>query len=392
MGNEFQFAYDPIFYAQEALMVVEQAMGLASRVYRGFDEEKKSAVKGETISVRKPSSFTTNPGGSGVYQDLDTDGLEIKVDQWEEVKFKLSDKELSLHPSTIISDHIRPAAYAIAKKVNESIAALAKFIPWQVDIPDTVDEDAILLPRGIIRSNTGDLLNSEMLHYGIGDALENKFLKMDIFKNASVAGQGNNKTLFNGSLGEVYKVEHFVDQTMPIHTGGTVLSGADQAGALGADALKGGTTISITGFTGTETLKAGDSFVIAGNTQRYVVTSDIALTAGAATIGVYPKLVQDYPSASAVTFDAATTAAKKYDTNMMFHRNAFALAFAPLSEMGNGVGASMAVITDPKTKISIRSRIAYDDKYASVGVTLDALWGVKVLDDRFACIARRKIA
>lgn len=391
MANNMQFGYDPIFYAQEALMVVEQSMGLAARVYRGYDEEKKSAVQGQTISIRKPSSFVTNPGGSGVYQDLDTDGLEVKVDQWEEVKFKLTDKELSLTPATIISDHIRPAAVAIAKKVNQSIAALAKFIPWQVDVPDTVDEDAILLPRGIIRANTGDLLNTEMLHFGIGDALENKFLKMDVFKNASVAGQGNNDTLFNGSLGMLYKVEHFVDQTMPTHTGGTALSGADQTGALAADAPKDAVTISLSGFAGTETLVAGDSFVIAGNAQRYVVTSDIAFTAGAATIGVYPKLAQAYPSGSEVKFDAATTAAKKYDTNLMFHRNAFALAFAPLSEMGNGAGANMAVITDPKTNISIRSRVAYDDKIAAVAVTLDCLWGVKVLDDKFACVARRKL-
>lgn len=392
MANNLSLAYDPIFYAQEAISAVESAMGMAARMYRGFDEEKKSATPGTTVRVRKPSTFTVQDGGTGTTQDVNTDYMDIVVNKWKEVKFKLTDKELSLAPSFLISDHIRPAAYALAKYVNTQACLLANDIPWQVDLGATTSAQDIILPRSVIRQNTGDLLDREMLHYGIDDVLESNFLDTDIFKNASTTGQGNNQALFNGSLGIRYGVETFVDQTLPMHIGGTALAGADQVGALTAEALKDSTTVALGSFAGVETLAKGDSFVIAGNTQRYVITGDVTFTAGAATANVFPKLVQTYPAASVVTFDAATTNAKKYSTNLMFHKNAFALAFAPLSEVGDGLGARMATITDPKTNISIRSRIAYDDKYASVVVTLDILFGMKTVYDKYACIGRREVA
>ena len=392
MPNIFSDAYDPIFYAQEAITQIEQAMGMSARVYRGLDEEKKSATRGSTIRVRKPSTFVVTEGGAGTFQDLDTDGLDMVVDNWKEVKFKLTDKELALHPDTIISDHIRPAAYAIANYVNSQVGLLSRDIPWRVDMGATISDEDIINPRGVLRQNLGDILDTSMLHYGIDDVVESKFLGLDIFKTASTTGQGMNSTLYNASLGTRYRVETFVDQTLPVHVGGSLVASADTAGALSADALKGATTVSLAGFTGDVTLKKGDSFVIAGNAQRYVVEADASLTAGAGTVSVYPKLVQGYASGSVVTFDANTTAAPKYSTNLMFHPNAFALAFAPLPEVGNNLGAKMATITDPKTKISIRSRVAYYDQNATVAVTLDVLFGCKTINDKYACVVRRGIA
>jgi len=34
--------YDPIYYAQEGLQLLENALGMATRVHRGFNEERKS--------------------------------------------------------------------------------------------------------------------------------------------------------------------------------------------------------------------------------------------------------------------------------------------------------------------------------------------------------------
>jgi hypothetical protein len=147
----------------------------------------------------------------------------------------------------------------------------------------------------------------------------------------------------------------------------------------------------VANFASGETLKAGDSLVIAGNTQRYSVTADVTLTGGAGTVSVWPKLVQDYSSGDVVTAedDSTTVHAGSYYSNILFHRNAFAVAFAPLPEIGDGAGAKMAVVTDPQTNLSIRSRLAYDDANAKVVVTYDLLYGVLCLDPNLAVIYRR---
>ena len=48
--------YDPIFYAQEALVQLEKALGLAGRVHRGYDSTPQQL--GSTIQIRRPGIFT----------------------------------------------------------------------------------------------------------------------------------------------------------------------------------------------------------------------------------------------------------------------------------------------------------------------------------------------
>jgi len=246
----------------------------------------------------------------------------------------------------------------------------------------------------VLRGNAGALVDMGGVHFAIDAELEAALLARDVFHSAAVAGANSATALLQGSLGTRFGVEHFVNQTLPTHTSGTVVAaGTDAVGALDGVHEKGATSLALTDFSGAETLKAGDSFVIAGNTQRYVVAEDAVLTAGAnASVAIYPALVQDHENGDAVTFDdgnATGVHADSYHCNLMFHRNAFALAFAPLPEIGDGAGANMAVIHDPRTGLSIRSRLAYIDASATVNVTLDVLFGVACLDPNLAVVLRR---
>ncbi len=49
--------YNPTFYAAEALILLQNALGMANRVYRGYETERKGYNLGETVQVRKPSEF-----------------------------------------------------------------------------------------------------------------------------------------------------------------------------------------------------------------------------------------------------------------------------------------------------------------------------------------------
>lgn len=390
--------YNPIFYAQEGLLWLEKALGMAGRVYRGFDPSRSSATPGDTIKVKRPGVFTTQAGGTGTLSDIDPDEIQVKVDTWREVKFGLTDQELATTGDVIISDHIRPAAYALAAYIDTSLTALYKYVGWSADLAATISALDIINPRKVLRDQVGPLLDTMDSHYAIDATLEASFLNLGIFHQAQIAGETTSQdALLNGSLGRRFGVEFFVNQTLPTHTSGTVVSaGTDVSGTLTGDHSKGAEAVTIGALsTGSpaETLKAGDSFVIAGHTQRYVVTADVTLTGGSTgSVAIWPPLVQDYSNGAVVTFEDGTVTgnnADSFNANLMFHRNAFCLVMAPLPEIGDGAGAKMSVVTDPQTGLSIRSRLSYDDTNAKVIVTLDVLFGVKCLDPNLAVVCRR---
>jgi hypothetical protein len=394
MSNQLS-AYQPTFYAQEALLHLEKALGMATRVHRGYDAERRSASIGQSISIRRPSGFSTQPGGAGAAPDLSADSVSITLDNWREVKFAITDKELAYGGQRLVDEHIAPAAYALAAYVDLQLTGLAARIPWAYDCATPATEADILGGRKILRNNAGALVDLGNVHFAIDPELEAAFLSRDVFHSAAVAGALNSQdALLRGSLGVRFGVEHFVNQNLPSHASGTLVSaGTDTAGALNGAHAKGAGAVSLAGFTGAQTLAAGDSFAIAGHAQRYSVAADAALTDGAnASVPVFPALVQDYETGALVTFEngaASGCHADSYAANVLFHRNAFALAFAPLPEIGDGAGANMSVITDPKSGISIRSRLAYIDATATVNVTLDVLFGAACLDPNLAVILRR---
>jgi hypothetical protein len=54
---------------------------------------------------------------------------------------------------------------------------------------------------------------------------------------------------------------------------------------------------------------------------------------------------------------------------------------APLPETGNELGARVATVSDPVTKLSLRSRLYYVGNSSEVHVAIDCLYGVETLDN-----------
>jgi hypothetical protein len=72
--------------------------------------------------------------------------------------------------------------------------------------------------------------------------------------------------------------------------------------------------------------------------------------------------------------------------NLAFHPEAFILAMRGLPEPPAATGAQAATIRDPESGLVIRVLYAYNPSYLGVQVTLDVLYGVKVLRDEKACV------
>lgn len=364
--------YDPLFYAQEAIIQLHKNLGMAGRVHRGYD--KSPQQKGSVISISRPSTFTALAAPQTA-QALTAGEVQIVLDQWYEVKFALTDKELTFTTEKIIQDHIGPAAYAIADKIDSQLALLYRDIPWSNTNGSPVVVADFTANRRILNTNNAP---TDQRHIMLSPTQEEEALNLSAFSQHQGAGDQGTQTQMRGTLGMKYGFEVFMNQNVQTHTAGV---SADATGALVGAHAAGGTTVAFDGVTSAGTFKRGDSFVIAGNSQRYVFTADATASSGAvAATNITPALVQAYDDDAVITITLLSG-----EQGLGFHRNAFALAMAPLSEMGDGKGASIATVTDPVTGLSLRARVFYVGDTSTNYVSIDALWGIKTLDPNLAC-------
>lgn len=370
--------YNPIFYAQEGLIALEKALGMAGRVHRGHD--KSPQQRGQTIQIPVPSSFeatSVNTSTGGTTQDLDTGSVAVTLDHWYEVKFALTDQELTYAGDRVIQDHVRPAAYALADKIDQTLVGLWCNVPWVSPVSSTPAVSDLTAARKVLFNNKVPMFDDN-LHMMVSGSMEAGLLNLEAFSQFQGAGLDGAQTQMRGSLGRKFGFEVFANQNVDAYACG---GAADVTGALDASLAKGASSISFSGVTAEAGFKKGDTFVLAGHSQRYVLTADAtASTGGAVTSASFtPPAAASYATSSAVTFDLPASGVSKTQ-NLAFHRDAFALAMAPLTDMGSQLGAQVATVTDPLTGLALRSRLFYDADKSTIKVALDALWGVKCLN------------
>jgi hypothetical protein len=368
-GNVLNF-YDPLFYAQEALIVLEKELGFAARIHRGYEPSPQQ--KGSVINISKPGTFTAQNAPGSVAQDVATGGVSITLDTWKEVKFKLTDKELTFTKEKIVNDHIRPAAYALADSIDMRCASLYQDI---YKYGGTVSADlALITDLTRVRRMFQDQMvpDDGQRHLAINNASEEALLALATFNANAGVPSAAQEAFLKGSLGSKFSYEIFSSLNIPTHTNGTVVSG-NLTGTAGATVGSVG-TVSVSGGTVTK----GTLFTIAGNTTVFVVTADVtATTTTIAALNFAPALPAGFsPSAAAMTFIGT------HANNIGFHRNAFALAMAPLSELGNNLGVRMNTLSF--NDLSLRSKVWYDADSSELRVSLDCLYGIKTLDPQLA--------
>lgn len=365
--------YDPTIFAQEALIQLENALGMAARVHRGFS--KGAQAKGSTIDIRRPGDFTAaNAPASAT--DLATETVTINLDQWREVKASLSDKELTATGEIIITEHLRRMAYVLADDIDVKLNSLYADVPWFHDYSGTPVVGDITSPRKILFEN-GVPMEAGMLHLEVNGTVEAALLGLSAFTQWQGAGAAGADSQMRGTLGTRFGLEVFANQNVASHTKGT----ADDAALAvdGAGFLAGDTTINLKAA-GTGTIVPGDVFSIAGNTQQYAVTNTTTASGNAHTGVTFTPGLAAAPSDS----DVVTLYLDNHGANLAFHHDAFALAMAPLSDLGNQLGARMATVVNEKTGIALRTRLFYIGDTSKVYLAVDVLYGKKTLNPNMA--------
>lgn len=399
----------PTIFAKEATAILNNELVMAKQVYRGLESDFGNSINGyepgDTISMRKPTDFTVRDGATASNQDVVEGKVALTVDKQKGVDFSFTSKELTLNIKDLSERVIKPAMVQLANQVDRDLSALYSSVPNWVGTPgQTINSfadfargperlDELAVPQGrsavLSPSDNWGLVGSQTNLYIQGAA---------------------NSAYRKGSLGEIAGVDTMMSQNVQTHTvgahGGTPLvAGANQTSAY-TDVkdtnqqalLTDGWTVSTTGL-----LKAGDVITIAGVNavnpvtkanlgipRQFTLVSDVntdATVGGPATLTISPAIITSgaFQNCSAAPADNAAitvlgTASTGYRQNMVFNRNAFALAMVPLILPQGAVNAAR----ESHEGTSVRVIPYYTGGTDVSAWRLDILYGVKTLDPRLA--------
>lgn len=394
--------------AKEATMILDNELVAAKKVYRGLESEFGNAANGfqtgDTVSIKRPTDFTVRTGASVSDQDVVEGKTSITVDQQFGVDFKFTSTELTLDIKDLSARVIRPAMVQLANKVDSVVQNLYKQVPNWVGTPgqtinsyadfakapERLDEYAIPTADRAALLSPADhwaLLGSQTSLY-IQDAAKGAYRK--------------------GSLGEIGGVDTYMSQNVPTFTtgarGGTPLvKGASQNSTYTTVKDTMTQTLAIDGASNSVTgwAKEGDVFTIDGVyavnpvtkatlpfLKQFVVRADADSDgSGNVNLTIYPAIISSgaFQNVSAAPADNAPvnmlgSASTGYRQNMVFHKNAFALAMVPLIRPPGAV----EVARETYKGTSVRIIPYYTGTNDTSAWRLDILLGARAIDPRLA--------
>lgn len=369
MGNTI---ITPNIVAKEALMVLENNMVLGNLVYRDYKKEFVNGV-GDTITVRKPATFTANEFTDSIsVQDATESSVDVKLDKHLDVSFAVTAKDLTLNIADFSNQFIKPAVSAIAQKIDLEIAKLYKNVPYASGIAGTTPYliSDVTDVRKVLNQNKAPVTDRNLVLNPDADA---SLLTLDVFTNADKVGD-DGTSLREASLGRKLGFNIFMDQNIQDHIKGT-LAATGGTGILVKGAVAAGSTTLTLDTDGTAldgTLVAGDLLSIEGN--YYAVASNA--TASGNEIAV----TLTNATGVSISDNATVGVVGSHAANLGFHKNAFALVTRPLAlPMGN----KNASIID-YNGLGIRVVQDYDMTTKSDVISLDILAGFKTLSPELA--------
>jgi hypothetical protein len=399
MANDFN-TIDVI--AKESLRVLDNELVMAKLVHRAHESEFGDAMNGyesgDTISITRPTDFTVRDGAVSTNQDIVEGKVSLVVDKQKGIDFGFTSKQLTLDIKELSERVIKPAMVQLANQIDLDLMGLYKFVPNWVGTAGQVINSFADFAKGperldeyaVPQDNRSAVL-APADHWGmLGN--QTALYMQDVAKSA----------YRNRSLGMIGGVDTYMAQNVPAH-----LTGADVSGTVGAaittstvtyaSVKDAGMTQTIT--TSSVTLTAGDIITIADVSAVNPVTKAnlgfakqftvISYTTNSAVI--YPAMIWTGPfqnvavtagvtdlNGKAITAvgDASTT----YRQNMVFHKNAFALAMVPMVKPPGAV----EVARESYKGTSVRLIPTYDGTNDKSNFRLDVLYGVKAIDPRLA--------
>jgi hypothetical protein len=398
----------PSIIAKESLRLLKNKLVMAKLVHTDYTKEFKKV--GNTVDIRKPVKFVASDGATRVNQDVAEGTVPVSINSQKHVSWKFSSNELTLTVDQYRDRYLNSAMAALAQKVDSSLTGLYSSVPGLVGTPGTTP--STFLELGAVHQKLVEHAApvEEDLNAVLNPAAALKIandLKTLFVQQKTVTALEKVSIGPYGGFNNTYRSNSIVTHKVGAYGGTPLVQGASQnsnttpqanSQTLNTD----GWTASITGV-----LKAGDVITIAGvndvNPMTYadlgylkqfvvLADADSGASTGPAALTIAPAIVTSgpYQNVTAGPADNAAitvvtgTASTGYAQNLCFHKNAFALVWAPL-EMPDGA-AFKSMETDPDTGMSVRVVKQYDIDNDEDIIRLDILFGVKTI---YADLAQR---
>lgn len=398
--------------AKEAVMILDNELVMAKKVFRGYEEDFAKKVNGyevgETISIRKPTDFTVRDGATMNTQQVIEGKTNITVDKRKGVDFQFTAQELTLDIKELSERVIKPAMVQVANQMDVDLHGLYSSVPSWVGAPGQTIDSFADFAKGPERMD--ELANpqdercavlSPADHWGLVGS------QTALFTDTIVK-----PAYRQGTIGQVGNVDTYMTQNVAVHTTGTWASGGniavDQAvtaTTISYDAVKDTMTQTVTfdGFTAASpSVNPGDVFTIANVfavnpvtkarlpfLRQFTVVSTANASGNQVDVTLYPAMIWDGAFQTISTSDTnlndnivtplgadATT----YRQNMVFHKNAFSLVSVPLVSPPGAV----QVGRQSYKGTNVRVIPVYDGVNDVSRWRLDVLYGVKAVDPRLA--------
>ena len=201
----------PDIIAREALMVLRNNAVMANLVHRDYSDE--FAAVGDTITIRKPATFTANEynGSSITVQDATETGVPVTIDKHLDVSFAVTSKEMALDIADFSKQFLVPAMQAFADKVDKYLIGLEASATNRVPHAsgDIAPKDMIAA-RKHLTQNAAPLADRRFV---VGATAEADLLNSELFVSADKVGD-EGTALREASLGRKFGMDCYVDQNV----------------------------------------------------------------------------------------------------------------------------------------------------------------------------------
>jgi hypothetical protein len=378
----------------QALEVLRESAASITAVNQGYSTDAKQP--GDTITIPIPVAQTaasvtpSNTPPSNTDQTPTT--TTIQLNHWEKTDFQMSDKDAhEIESGRYRNTQSAEAVRALANKIDTDLFASAY---------DTVDNtDGVANHVGtaattpfaseatlatVWQKGARKLLNQGLAPKAdrfvvVDEDAEGNLGSLALFTDAD--RRGDTGGIIEGEIGRKLGATWLMNQNVPTFTGGTLTNGSGKLAKVNGAVSAAATTMAIDDSSLSGTLVDGDVFTVASVTGYFMVTNG-TLTASGNAIAT----VNFYPAAPTGGFgdDAVITFAADHVLNLAFHRNAFALAFAPATPPDGFTGGNMLErITDPQTGVTLQLEISRE--YFQTTWRFSVLYGVALPRPELAC-------
>jgi hypothetical protein len=383
----------------KALEILENNLVVTRNVNRQYDDSfaVEGAKIGDTLRIRLPDRALVTDGAALQVQEVQQQFTTLTIASQKHIGVNFTSAEMALSLDDFADRVLKPRVSQLAASIDADVANAFQNIYQSVGTPGTTPATSLVLLQAQQKLNEAAAVMSP--RYATVNPAANAGLvegMKGLFNPTStISRQFKNGMMGEGILG--YE-EINMSQSIKQHTTGS------RAGAHSVTttiSTQGAATIDITG-TGTETIKKGDVFTIAGvfavnpqtrestgSLQQFVVTEDATAVGGAYTgVKISPAIytssnalatVDSFPtSGDTITF--LGSASTQYPQNLIYHKDAITFGTADLM-LPQGVDMASRKVHNG---ISMRIVRQYDINNDRMPCRIDVLYGYSVIRPQMA--------